>query len=190
MPGAGTPVPAYVALLRGINVAGRHRVPMAGLRACAEALGWDEPRTHLQSGNLVFRTDAGVDRLEAALEGELARHLDVRVPVIIRSAAAWNAIVDGNPLAEVADAEPRRLMLGLGKEPLAADVESELTGRVTQGEVVRRVDEALWIHFPAGVGTSKLTPKVLDRAAGSPLTLRNWSTVIAVRELLAGLTAP
>lgn len=74
-------------------------------------------------------------------------------------------------------------MLGLSKAPPQPDAAARLQERATRGERVRLVGDALWIHFPGGVAESRLSPALLDRLAGSPVTTRNWRTVLKLHEL-------
>jgi uncharacterized protein (DUF1697 family) len=82
------------------------------------------------------------------------------------------------------------LMMALSKHAPAADAAAELQARARAGERVVQAGGALWIHFPAGAGRSRLSPAVLDRLAGSPVTMRNWRTVGKVSALLAALDRP
>ena len=150
--------PTHVALLRGINVGGRNRVPMAELRALCERLGWSGVQTYIQSGNVVFRAAGAPAELEARLEGALRDRLGVDVPVIVRAAAEWSAYADENPFPDVAYEEGKLLMLALSKAPPASAAAERLRERAGAGERVARVDGALWIHYAGGVGRSKLTP--------------------------------
>jgi uncharacterized protein (DUF1697 family) len=181
--GPGDTETLFVALLRGINVGGRNRVPMAELRAACTEVGWGEVRTHVQSGNLVLRAAATA----AGVEGELERLVNARfglvIPVMARSAADWAGLMRGNPFPEASRAEPQKVMLGLAKAPLRTGAVEALRERAAAGERVEAAGEGLWIHFPEGAGTSKLSPALLDRLAGSPVTLRNWRTVVALGEM-------
>ena len=102
----------FIALLRGINVGGRNKLPMAELRALAEGLGWTDVRTYIQSGNVVFRAEAmttaldarpatdvrpasaaeaeqgAYSRLESELEDAIQERFGFSVPALVRSAAA------------------------------------------------------------------------------------------------------
>ncbi len=177
-------VSRFVALLRAVNVGGR-KLAMAELREVAERLGWSDVRTYIQSGNLLFEADGAADALEAELEAALATALGMDVPVLIRTASQWEQLRAANPLPHAADTEPQRLHLCLPKRPLAAAAEDTIAAKAIAGETVCAAGGALWIHYPAGVGTSRLTPALIDKAAGSPVTARNWRTV----ETLAGLLA-
>jgi uncharacterized protein (DUF1697 family) len=172
-----------VALLRAVNVGGR-TVRMAELReACLEA-GLGEVRTHLASGNLLLA--AKPVGLEARLEALLAARFGLQVPVMVRTQGRWAAYLAGNPLATAAAAAPARVVLLVPKGALAQGAVEALSARATQGEEVARCADGLVVHFPAGIGSSKLTTAVLDRLAGTPLTGRNWNTVVALAGLLAG----
>jgi len=173
----------HVALLRAVNVGGR-KLPMAELRALCGELGWTDVATYIQSGNVVFSAGGEEAELEGALERAIAERLRLDVPVIVRSAAAWAACAKANPFPEAAAKEPNRLMLLLSKRSPAAGAEEAISAKATAGEQVRRAGDALWIHYPQGTGTSKLTPALIDRAAGSPTTARNYNSVLKIEEML------
>jgi uncharacterized protein (DUF1697 family) len=176
--------PRCVALLRGINVGGKHRVPMSELRAAGEAVGLADVRTYIQSGNLVFTADGRPSALEGALEAAIAARFGIEIPVMVRTARMWQALLDANPFPNASASEPNLVMVAISKAPLAGGVAKALQGRAVDGERVGEAGGALWIHFPGGSGRSKLSPTVLDRLAGSPVTTRNWRTVVKLGELL------
>lgn len=186
---ARTPPARHVALLRGINVGGRNRVPMAELRALCGELGWADVETYIQSGNLVFSSGDGPARLEAELERAIERRFGLAIPVLVRTAAQWAAYAASNPFPEATEAEPNLVMLALSKAAPAPDAVAALQPRAADGERIVRTGDALWIYFAGGAGRSKLTPAVLDRLVGSPVTTRNWRTVVRLAEL-AGAPAP
>ena len=166
-----------VALLRAVNVGGR-KLPMAELRALCAELGWQDVATYIQSGNVVFTAAGKPGAIEKALEVGIAERFGFDAPVIVRTAAEWAHYPPGNPFPKAAKDEPNRLMLLLSKQPPAAGAEDIIQARAMAGEQVKRAGDALWIHFPEGAGTSKLTPALIDRAVGSPATARNYRTVI------------
>jgi len=179
-------VTRFVALLRGINVGGTRRVPMAELRELAEGLGCADVATYIQSGNLVCTASGKAGALETRLEAALAQHFGFEVATLVRDAKTWSALVAANPLAKLAAADPAHLLVGLAKAKLAKDVLAGLRERAQGAERVELAGEALWLHYAAGVARSKLTPALLDRCAGSTVTARNWRTVLELERLLAG----
>jgi uncharacterized protein (DUF1697 family) len=178
----------FVALLRGINVSGHKKVPMAELRTLAEKLGYANVQTYIQSGNLLFTDGGTAQACESGLEGAIAQHFGFAVDVVVRTAEKWPTYVKGNPFPEASQTEPNLVMMSLAKRPPSPDAVAMLRERARDGERIELAGEALWVHYPGGAGKSKLSPALLDRAAGSPVTARNWRTVQKLAELL-GVTA-
>jgi uncharacterized protein (DUF1697 family) len=177
-------VACFIALLRAVNVGGR-KVPMADLRALCGDLGWSDVQTYIQSGNIVFDAKGKAEALESQLETAIAKRFGFDVPVIVRSAEQWREIVAGNPFANEAEKTPNWVLLGLAKQALEPDAADAIAAKGKAGEKVEAAGEALWFHYPEGVGRSKLTPALIDRAAGSPVTARNWRTVLTLQEMAA-----
>jgi uncharacterized protein (DUF1697 family) len=175
----------WIGLLRGVNVGGRSRVPMAELRALCAGLGWRDVETYIQSGNLVFEADGEATDLEARLEKALAAKMGVATAVIIRTAADWKRCLAANPFGPASEKEPNRVLLGLSKRPLQPEAAAALQAKAADGERVAAAGGALWFHYPEGVGRSKLSPSLIDRLAGSPVTARNWRTALKLAEMAA-----
>ena len=89
-----------------------------------------------------------------------------------------------NPFPEAAEAQPNRLMMMLSKAPPKPDAVAALPERARDGERIASAGGALWIHYPDGAGTSRLSPSLIDRLIGSPATARNWRTVLKIQEML------
>ncbi len=174
----------FIALLRGINVGGRALVPMARLREICTGLGWSEVETYVNSGNVVFEASGKAAALEAALETALEGAFGFAPAVIVRSATQVKALAAANPFPEVSKTEPNRVLVGLSKDKPKAGAAEAIRAKAAAGETVAEAGGALWFHYPKGVGLSKLTPALIDRAVGSPLTARNWRTMLKLREML------
>jgi len=159
---------------------------MAELRSLAESLGWGEVRTYLQSGNLLLRAEDGGERLAGILERGIFRRFGLEVPVIVRPAADWPGYVNGNPFPEESEREPKAVILALSRAAPVPDALERLRERAANGELVRQAGDAFWIHYAAGFARSRLTPGYFDRVVGSPVTTRNWRTVLKLGELAAG----
>ena len=173
----------FIALLRGINVGGRNRIPMQELRSLCGSLGWADVQTYIQSGNVIFRAEAVASALENDLECTIERDLGLSIPVLVRAAADWPVYVRGNPFPDASEKEPNRVMLALSKDPPRNTAVEELLERAKDGEQIARVGDALWFYYPGGAGTSKLSPALVDRLTGSSVTARNWRTVLQLDEL-------
>jgi uncharacterized protein (DUF1697 family) len=174
----------FIALLRGINVGGRNMLPMVGLRELCAGLGWTDVRTYIQSGNVVFDAAGKAPALEAALEKAIVGKFGFAPAVIVRSAAQLKSLAGANPFANESEREPHRVLVGLSRHEPKAGAAEAIEAKAQAGEQVVEAGGALWFHYPEGVGTSKLTPALIDRAVGSPLTGRNWRTITTLIELL------
>ena len=172
----------HIALLRAVNVGGR-KLPMAELRTLAGELGFEDAETYIQSGNLVFAAPGKPEALESKLETALESRFGFRCPVMIRTASQWAKLLAANPFAEASKAEPNRVLVGVSKSDLASGAAEAIAARASAGERIESAGGALWFHYPAGVGTSKITPSLIDRAAGSPVTGRNWRTMLKLMEM-------
>lgn len=190
----------YAALLRGINVGGSRKVPMAELRALMEGLGHDAVRTHLQSGQAVFTTgssrpegrdageEAGENAIEDALAAELAdaveRRFGFAVDVIVRDHAYLRAIVDDCPFP-AAESEPQQLHVTYFSAAVDADRFADVDRAAHLPEEFRLGDRALYLYAPNGLGRSKLAERLAGprTTRGLIATTRNWNTVVKLMEL-------
>jgi uncharacterized protein (DUF1697 family) len=173
-----------IALLRGINVGGRNKIPMSELCSLCADLGWDAVQSYIQSGNLVFKAGATPATLEAELQKAIERQFGLSIQIIVRAAAVWPAYVTDNPYPDASESEPNLVMLALSKSPPKQDAAEKLHERAVAGERIVQVGDALWFHFAGGVAKSKLSPALLDRLVGSPVTMRNWRTVLKLNEMV------
>jgi len=172
-------VRTYVALLRGVNVGGRAIVPMAALRDLAAGLGLDDPQTVLQSGNLVFRATATRPAaLERRLEEAIAARLGLDTDVIVRDAGAWRGIIDGNPFPDEAKADPSHLLVMVLGRPATTSDAGAARASIKGRERVEAAGGALYLVYPDGIGRSRFTGAVIEKAIGSRGTARNWNTVL------------
>jgi uncharacterized protein (DUF1697 family) len=171
-----------IALLRAVNVGGR-TLPMAELRALCAGIGWEDVETYIQSGNVVFAAPGEPEALEALLEAAVKSRFGFHSDVMVRSAAQWAKLLAANPFEAESQAESNRVLVGVPKTKLEAGAAKAIAAKAVAGERVEEAGGALWFHYPAGAGTSKITPSLIDRAAGSPVTARNWRTMLKLQEM-------
>lgn len=174
----------FIALLRGINVTGKNKIPMVDLRSVAEGLGWRGVSTYIQSGNLLFESSQAERKLESQLEVAIEKKFKLSIPVVVRSAKAWQSYIGKNPFPEETRSRPNLVHLALCKKGPKRSAVAELNARAQSGERVVLVGDALCIDYPEGSGRSKLTPALFDRLVGSPVTARNWRTVLKLDSML------
>jgi uncharacterized protein (DUF1697 family) len=176
----------YLALLRGINVGGKNLIGMPALKECFEASGFEDVRTYIQSGNVIFGAPQAAPRaLAARIEGLLADAFDYEPTVLVRSDRQMRAIVDGAPDGFGSRPSEYRSDVIFLKEPLTAaaalkhvptnpDVDETATGRGV-------------LYFSRLA--SRATASRLNRIVGSPIypsiTIRNWNTTTRLAEMMA-----
>lgn len=171
----------YVALLRAVNLPSHNKVAMRDLVSLSAALDLETPSSLLQSGNLLFRSGRRDPALlERMLEAATAERLDVQTDFFVRSAAEWRALIVGNPFAAEAKVAPGHLVaLCLKGEPGrtgASALQKAIVGRETAHVSGRHV----YLVYPDGIGSSRLTTAVIEKAIGMRATGRNWNTVLKI----------
>jgi uncharacterized protein (DUF1697 family) len=173
----------HVALIRGINVGKAKRVAMADLRGLMEKLGYGEPRTLLNSGNVVF--DAGREapsKVATRVEQGMAAKLKVSARVTVLTAAEFATVVEENSLGAVAD-DPSRLFVAFLIDPSDAKRLQPLTRQSWKPEALGVGSRAAYLWCPRGMMESPLTEAV-GRVLGDATTTRNWATVSKIQALL------
>jgi uncharacterized protein (DUF1697 family) len=173
---------AHIAFLRAVNVGGRSKVAMADLRKAFADLGYEDARTVLQTGNVVFTAKAGGAALEAELEKALDAALGLKTDVIIRSARDWDRVIAANPFPEEATSDPSHLVVMPLKAKVARSAVEDLAAAIKGREIVRAEGAELYITYPDGIGRSKLTIGLIEKKIGCRGTGRNWNTALKIAE--------
>lgn len=172
----------YVALLRGVNLGAKRRVPMAELRALLEELGYEDVRTLLQSGNAGVTTAKSATAVREELEAAIADRFGVETDVVLRTPKELEALVRANPLGDVAD-EPKRLQVWFLSGTPRAAAAKELAAADVEPEVIAVAGKEIHVWHAGGIQRSPAS-KVLDRAdLGVTGTARNWNTVEKLLDL-------
>jgi uncharacterized protein (DUF1697 family) len=177
----------YIALLRGVNVGGKNRLPMAGLVEICCAAGCLEVRTYIQSGNIVFRAapSAAVGRAEAISAG-IAGRFGFRPPVVLRSADEMDAILHANPFVDAGMPEERLHVLFLKDTPDSARI-TALDSQRSTPDTFAVQGRNIYLYLPNGAGQTKLTNAYFDAKLATIGTSRNWRTVAKLAEMARDL---
>lgn len=176
----------YVALLRGINVGGKNLIGMPALKACFEAQGFADVVTYIQSGNVVFTSDAKASTLVARIETTLAKAFDYDASVVLRSRQQLRRVFDGAPAAFGARPALYRYDVIFLKDPLSA---SEALESVTARAGVDQVFTGSGVLYFSRV-IRKASQSQLSRLVSKPvyrrMTIRNWNTTTRLLEIMQG----
>ncbi len=173
-----------ISLLRGVNIGGHHKIKMDALRALYESLKLKDPQSYIQSGNVVFRSNAkDLGRLAKRIEDAIEQSYAFRPVVVLRTAAEMREVVRRNPFAKRRDIEPRKLAVTfLAGEPSREARERAL--QIKSGPDELCIDgRQLYIYFPNGMGRPTLSVAAVERALKVVGTGRNWNSVMKLLEM-------
>lgn len=177
-------MPAVVALIRGINVGGRNKVPMAELRAALAGEGLAGARTYIQSGNVVVDTALTPSQVADAVAGVLDRSFGVSTVVIAVSGADVLATVDGAPVGFGADDETyRHDVVFLAPDLSVEEAASAVSARDGIDEVWEG-DRVLYFRRISAQATKSYLPKLASTPQYARMTVRNWRTTRAIADLV------
>lgn len=168
----------WVALLRGVNLGARNKVPMAELRAKLEHAGYDDVRTYIASGNVLLDGPGGRKALASDLERLVLDAFGVTTAVILRKPKELAAAVEAHPFGDPSDTHVAFLA--------ARPVKAAVTRLEAVAEDAVLLGAELYLRLPRGVQGSRLSNARIESLLGVTATLRNWRTVVALSDLAAG----
>ncbi|MEE9453403.1 MAG: DUF1697 domain-containing protein [Paracoccaceae bacterium] len=166
----------YIVLLRGINVGGHNKLPMAEFVGILTGLGASGVKTYIQSGNAVMRGDVSAEAIAGAIE----KAKGFRPKVMVLPLADFKAIAAGNPF-HVARSEGKTLHIWFLAKPAEFD-DSHAARLMIASEQYHVTNHAIYLHAPDGIGRSKLAA-AMEKLANVPATARNWNTVAKLLDL-------
>jgi uncharacterized protein (DUF1697 family) len=158
----------YIAFLRGINVGGNTMIPMPGLKSMYEKLGFANVRTFIQSGNVLFESKLAEKMLVKKMERALQQKMHKDIPVVIRTSKQLESIVANNPFSK---AKPEQVGVMFFPEPVQKELFKGIS--IPGPEKVEISGREIYIHYPNGMGRSKLKLPALPQKA----TVRNINTI-------------
>jgi uncharacterized protein (DUF1697 family) len=168
----------YLALLRGINVGGHHKVEMARLRRAFEGLGFEKVRTFIQSGNVVFNAAKSSNAaLCRRIEEKLTKEFGFPIPIVVRTGDEIAKILNSNPFLRRKGINVSKLHVTFLIDAPTADDLKKVASLAGPLEEFRCVGKELYLHLPNGMGNTKLGPTAFNRSLSASATTRNWNTV-------------
>ncbi|OLT49528.1 DUF1697 domain-containing protein [Cellulosimicrobium sp. CUA-896] len=184
---------AYVALLFAVNVGGRS-VPSTALRALSAELGFAGGRTVVNSGNLVVAAGSSgatsADDVGRLVRAGVAERFGVDATVAVLATERLAEVLEANPFTGTARETPARVQVLVGERDVDADGVARLAAEHAGPEEIAAAQGVLYVTYPDGIGRSRLTTTALARAAGTPVTGRNWNTVTRLLATAREVEAP
>jgi uncharacterized protein (DUF1697 family) len=171
-------MPVFISMLRGVNVVGHNRIKMDALRAVYESLKFEDPRTYIQSGNVIFRTKgknspALAKKIQDAIEGAFG----FRPAVIVRTPDELRRAIADTPFPSHRNLHPSKILVTfLAGEP-GPEAQATLFGLKGHPEELHLKGRELYIYFPNGAGQTKLPWSSVEKLLKVTGTARNWNSV-------------
>ena len=182
-PNATTGEQRYVALLRGVNVGGKNRLPMADLRDIFTAAGCAAVQTYIQSGNVVFEASQDLaERVPEIVTRAIRRQFGYETAVVMRSSEELRRVVASNPFDTSGD--PRFLQVAFLEDTPGTEAVSRLDPQRSPPDAFAVRGRHVYLHYPNGVARSKLTNEYLAARLQTASTMRNWRTVLKLLEMV------
>ena len=171
----------WVALLRGVNLGARNKVPMAELRALLEDSGYANVRTYIASGNVLLDGPRSASTLSSALESLIADSFGVTTAAMLRKPRELAEAVAAHPFGSDTSETHVAFLAAPPTKAAAARLEAIDAG----AELAVLSGAELYLRLPRGVHGSGLSIARIEKLLGVPATLRNWRTVAKLAELAA-----
>ena len=175
-------VPVWIALLRGVNVGGHGKLPMADFRVMLGELGYGEPQTYIQSGNAVFTSNGSAEAIATTISDAIEARFGFRRPVLVRSADAFAAALAACPFTPY---DPKQVHLFFLDGAITLD-EAALGNACTAGEQFAVIGDCFYLHTPNGFGTSQAAKQLERHLKADSMTARNLRSCEAILALAEG----
>ncbi len=175
---------AYVALLRGINVGGKNKLPMKDLCAMFAAAGCADVRNYIQSGNIVFKAKPALaTKVPGLIAASIARRFGLEVPVVLRSADEMREVSVRNPFLDACE-NLGWLAVGFLADPPDPKRLASLDPHCSPPDAFVVHGREIYLRCPNGLGLTKLNTNYFDSKLATVSTFRNWRTVLTLVEML------
>ncbi len=179
----------HVALLRGINLAGKNKVSMKDLAEMFVDAGCGNVRTYIQSGNVIFNAAPALSaRLPGSIGAQIAKRFGYKIPVVLRTSEQLGKVMRNNPFLKAGVAENELHVLFLAGAPASHRVK-DLDPDRSPPDTFQVRGQEVYLRLPNGVARSKLTNQYFDSKLATSSTGRNWRTVTQLFELMKAYTA-
>lgn len=177
-------------MLRGVNVGGHHKIKMDALRTLYKSLKLEDPRTYVQSGNVIFKTkEKNSAQLAKKIETAIEKAFGWRPEVVLRTADELRSAIAVNPFADRPDVEPGKLLITFLASDPSPEAQTMLASFKKHPEELHLTGRELYIYFPDGAGKSKLPWAQIGKLLKTTGTARNWNSVTKMLEIAEEMEA-
>lgn len=171
----------HIALLRGINVGGHHKVPMAELRQTMEKMGFAKVSTLLNSGNIIFETK-DKEGLESEIEFQLQKTFGFEIPVMLRKFDEIGQLLKNHPFERFEADENTKFYVSFVKNKPDNEIDLPFLSEDKSFQIIEIRDKTVFGILDLSKGSTVKGMEVLQSLFGKDLTTRNWNTIVKCSE--------
>lgn len=183
-------MPVLISMLRGVNLGPRNRIKMDALREMYESLKLEDPRSYVQSGNVIFRTKGKNDpQLANKIQAAIQKKFGCCPEVILRTADEMRKAIAANPFPQEVEREPSKVLVTFLAAQPPREAESSLAKFAGFPEKLHLKGREMYIYFPNGAGKSKLPWSAVEKLLKVTGTARNWNSVQAILAIATEMEA-
>ncbi len=175
----------YIALLRGINVGGHKVIKMADLKRVFESIGLKQVKTYIQSGNIVFESEEGINFLKDQIQSEIKKEFDFDVPVMLRTYDEFINIIKQCPYEVHSLLEGESVHIAFLANVLSEEESSQLLTFKSELEDCYIDEKVVYLFFKNSIRNSKLMNQF--QKLNTPATVRNWRTVNKLKAIVESM---
>lgn len=173
----------YIALLRGVNVSGQKKIPMAELRGILAKSGLENVQTYIQSGNVIFQSlETDTSTLELKIHNAIKSYFGFEVPVLVLTPRELKNIFHSSPFPKEKKENSYFMMLYSKADKDLVDSISELS---YPNEEFKITDKAVYFYCSVGYGKAKFSNNFFERKLKVTATARNYKTMVKLLSLSA-----
>lgn len=174
----------WIILLRGVNVSGKNKLPMAEFRAALSDAGFMNVQSYIQSGNVILEAEGVLtkDNVSESVNKVLSSRFDIETPLMLLTEAQLRTAATSNPLGQTFEKANWMFLFFLSEEPTAPKLD-KLTDLTTENERWELIGDVFYVFAGDGAGRSKLIARA-EKMLGVSATARNWKTVQKLLSML------
>jgi uncharacterized protein (DUF1697 family) len=172
----------YIVLLRGINVGGHNRLPMADLRLLLNNNGYTNICTYIQSGNILLSSDKKHEDISENIEDVIKTKFNYNIPVITISATELQTCFEGNPYTE-SEENIKFLHVTFLNDSQKSDAINNLNISIYNNDEFKIINKFVYLHTPDGFAKTKFSNTQFEKQLNTKATTRNWKTITKLMEL-------
>ena len=167
----------YIVLLRGINVSGKNKIPMAELRELLNSLDFKNVQTYIQSGNIILESEETKETISKKIKQGIHQKYEYDVPVIVRAVSEWEKAIKAYPFS----IENEKIVAFSFLNTMSSQTEIEVKG--IKEDQYKIDKDVVYLHCPSGFGRTKLTNNILEKKLDVIATTRNYKTTVKLLEM-------